>query len=152
MNPGVVTMVVLVGLAVVAAGVRRAWLMGWSASPRVPTPVKQIHPAVADFLVNRGEVSPALAQTAALAMSRSNRRLRVQERDGVPVLRLRDETEGEPPLSPYEELVYQRVRQRMGDRLGYLRLRLWAPVTAGPTAGGASRLARRWWTRPPRWA
>jgi hypothetical protein len=130
---GMVDLLVLAAVVAVGAGVRRAVLMrDRSASPRSSVPLGQIHPAVADLLVNRGEPSPGLAHTAALALARSDRGLNVEERDGVPVLRLRDETEGDPRLRPFEELVLQRVRQRMGDRLDHV------PAAAlGPGDGSA---------------
>jgi len=128
-----VYLVVLVAVLAVGAGVRRALLMRErSGSLRSSVPVGQVHPAVADLLVNRGEPSPGLAHAAALVLARSDRRLNVEERDGIPVLRLRDEAEGEPRLRSFEELVLQRVRQRMGDRLDYV------PAAAlGPGDGSA---------------
>lgn len=125
-------LVVLAAVMAVGAGVWRAWLMGRSVSPRISVPVEQIHPAVADLLVNRGEPSPGLAPTAALALARSDRRLHVVELDGIAVLRLRDETQDEPPLRPYEELVFQRVRQRMGDRLDFVPVAALGPGDGSP--------------------
>jgi len=125
----------VVVVAVVTVGV-----LVWRVSPMLTRPaswrssvsVGQIHPAVANLLVHRGEPSPEVAQTAALALARSDRRLSVEERDGIPFLRLLDEAKGEPPLRPFEELVLQRVRQRMGDRLDYV------PTAAlGPGDGSA---------------
>jgi hypothetical protein len=128
-----IDVVVLAAVLAVGAGVRRALLMRErSASPRSSVPLGQIHPAVADLLVNRGEPSPGSAHTAALALARSDRRLNVEERDGIAVLRLREEAEGDPRLRPFEELVLQRVRQRMGDRSDYV------PAAAlGPGDGSA---------------
>jgi hypothetical protein len=90
------------------------------ASPRAAVPRDQIHPALADLLVNRGEVSPDLARTAALAMARAGRGLSVEDRDGVPMLRLRDDAAAEPSLLPFEKRVIKRVRARMGDRMDHV--------------------------------
>jgi len=151
-----VYLVVLVAVLAVGAGVRRALLMRErSGSLRSSVPVGQVHPAVADLLVNRGEPSPGLAHAAALVLARSDRRLNVEERDGIPVLRLRDEAEGEPRLRSFEELVLQRVRQRMGDRLDYVPAAALGPGDGSAYARWHSELrmtsagirAALWWRR-----
>lgn len=90
------------------------------ASRPAPAPPSQIHPAVADLLVNRGRLSPGLARTAALAMAHAGRGLSVEDHDGVPMLRLREDADAEPPLLPFEKRVIKRVRARMGDRMDHV--------------------------------
>ena len=129
----VVALVVLVAVLAACAGLWRVVLVrGRSVPPLSPLLVEQIHLAVADLLVNRGEPSPGLAQSTALFLARSGRRLALEEHDGVQVLRLRGGMRQEPPLRPFEELVVERIRQRMGDRLDHV------PAAAlGPGDGSA---------------
>lgn len=95
-------------------------------------PVAQIHPAVADLLVHRGEPSPSLARTATLAMARAGGALSVEDRDGIQTVCLREEPNHEPPLRPFEELMLQRVRQRMGEAMDHVPLAALGPGDGSP--------------------
>ena len=128
-----VDLVVVVVVLVVAV---RMWrispMLVRKTSWRPSVSVRRIHPAVADLLVRRGEPSPRVAEAAALALARAGRRLSVEERDGIPVLRLRIEAEDESPLSPIEELALRRVRERMGNGMDYVPVAALGPGDGSP--------------------